>query len=355
MDDEIGLRAPVGDFWRPRVLIADDDPDCLEGFAGLLGGRYEVETARDGQEALDRLRAAVFDLAILDQHIPGWTGLQVAEALTLDSRALPSFLFVSGDPGVDLKVRGLSMGDFVAKPVEPAELLARAARMIATARRERSLVADTLSDPLTGLANYRSLARSLNVELARARRYDQPLSLLTIDLDDLKGINDTFGHGAGNDALRVVASVLAGAVRKFEVVARHGGDELAILMPSATGAEAMKLAERLCAEVSRRSIRGRALSISIGVSSRERGDQEMTVQDLVDASDEALYRSKCAGRSRVSGAPRSGRAGSRVPSTRRSAGRAWAGRLGVGGPASTRGTSCHGDEIAPPRESSRGR
>jgi two-component system chemotaxis response regulator CheY len=200
-------------------------------------------------------------------------------------------------------VRALSLGaaDFVTKPVDPDELLARVARTVAAVRRERSLVADALTDPLTGLANYRSLARNLELELDRARRYDLPLSLLTIDLDNLKGINDDLGHGAGNDAIRLVASVLEGVVRKFETVARQGGDELSILLPNATEAEALQLGERLRLEVAHRHIRGRPLSISVGVASREPGDDTTTVRTLVDASDRALYRSKRAGRNLVSG------------------------------------------------------
>lgn len=147
------------------------------------------------------------------------------------------------------------MGDFITKPIDQGEFLARVARTIALAQRERSLH-DALHDPMTGLANYRSLARNLAVELDRARRYNHALSLLTIDLDGLKRINDELGHGVGNDAIRIVASVLEGAVRKFETVARQGGDELSILLPNAGGAEALLLAERLRGEVARRSVRG---------------------------------------------------------------------------------------------------
>jgi two-component system cell cycle response regulator len=287
----------------PRVLLADDDPDFLENLAGLFAKRYEVATANNGREALDRLRAEEFDLAILDLHMPGQTGLEVAEQFAVDAMALPSFMFLSGEPSAEVRVRALSLGaaDFVTKPVDPDELLARVARIIAAVRRERSLAADALSDPLTGLANYRSLARNLELELDRAQRYDLPLSLLTIDLDDLKGINDELGHVAGDDAIRLVASVLEGAVRKFETVARQGGDELSILLPNATKAQALQQGERLRLEVARRCIRGRRLSISVGVASREPGDEMTSVRVLVEASDQALYRSKRAGRNRVSG------------------------------------------------------
>lgn len=284
----------------PRVLIADDDPDLLAALADVLGNRYELKKAHDGREALAMLRAEPFDLAILDQHMPEQDGLEIARVLALESREQPAFLFLSGDRRPDVRTLGLSMGDFITKPVASDELLARIARILASQQRERSLLAEAMSDPLTGLANYRSLARNLELELDRAQRYDLPLSLLTIDLDGLKHINDELGHGAGNDAIRTVAAVLEGAVRKFETVARQGGDELSILLPNATRAEALQLGERLRAEVARRSVRGLSLSISVGVASREPGDQGTTVQSLVEASDDALYRAKRAGRNRVS-------------------------------------------------------
>ena len=290
---------------RPRVLIADDDLDGLETLAALLAEGYEVAMAHDGHEALDRLRADEFDLAILDQQMPGLSGLEVAERLAVEVSTPPAFMFLSGESSARLRVKGLTLGasDFVTKPVDPGELLARVERILRTVWRERSLAADTLVDPLTGLANYRSLARNLALELDRADRYDLPVSLLMIDLDGLKSINDDFGHGAGDDAIRLVGSTLHGAVRRFETVARQGGDEFSILLPNTSEPAAMLLGERLRQEVSECFIGGRRLSISVGVGSRERGDEATSVRTLVDRSDAALYRSKRAGRNRVSGRP----------------------------------------------------
>src|SRR5204862_1518345 len=121
--------------------------------------------------------------------------------------------------------------------------------IIAIVSREASLRADAMTDPLTGLANYRSLAESLEREIERARRYGQPLSLITLDLDHLKTINDEHGHDAGDHAIRLVAQVLKGAVRSFEIVARQGGDEFAVLLPNTNAPEAARLAKRLRAEV----------------------------------------------------------------------------------------------------------
>lgn len=291
---------------KPRILIADDDADLLETLVELLGERYEVKVASSGREALDYLRKEPFELAIVDLGLPDVDGFELAEKIATTAEIPPAFMFLSAQTSTNAKVKGLHLGaaDYVTKPFAPDELLARIARIVATVERERSLQADALTDPLTGLANYRSLAQTLHRELERAKRYDLPLSLMTIDVDDLKRINDEGGHSAGNEAILTIARILQSGVRKFETVARQGGDELAIVLPNTTAEEAMRLADRLRYEVSQATVRGRPLSISVGVASREKGDDVTDVRALVDRSDEALYRAKRAGRNRVAGPDR---------------------------------------------------
>ncbi len=213
-------------------------------------------------------------------------------------------MFLSAQSSAQAKVRALSLGaaDYVTKPFDPDELVARIARIVASVTREASLRADALTDPLTGLANYRSLSLGLAREIERSRRYGQPLSLITLDLDHLKGINDAHGHDAGNDAIQLVAQVLKGAVRSFELVARQGGDEFSVLLPNTDSPDARRLAERLRCEIAAQTVCGESLSASIGVASRE-ASTDLDAAGLVKASDEALYRAKRAGRDRVEASP----------------------------------------------------
>jgi diguanylate cyclase (GGDEF)-like protein len=288
---------------RPRILVVDDDAEQRGMVHRLLSDRYEVVLASDGREALDLLRQRPFELALLDLSMPGIDGFQLAEIVAASSPTRPAVIFLSAEASARAKVRALSLGasDYVTKPCDPEELLARVARTVAAVERETSLHASALSDPLTGLANYRSLFESLNREMERAQRYDQPLGLLAIDVDDLKRINDEGGHAAGNKALQLIARVLKKAVRSVDVVARQGGDEFAILLPNTAAREALLLAERLRSEISRHSIRGRPLAASIGVAARERGVGPSTARSLFEASDQALYRAKRGGRNRVEG------------------------------------------------------
>jgi diguanylate cyclase (GGDEF)-like protein len=292
---------PAASLAAPPVLIADDDEEIREILGELLGGRYRLTFARDGGEALAALQSQPFHLAIVDLHLPVLDGFALAEALRASGeRETPAFMFLSAQSSAQTKVRALSLGaaDYVTKPFDPDELVARIARIVATVTREASLRADALTDPLTSLANYRSLSQGLAREIERSRRYGHPLSLITLDLDHLKAINDAHGHDAGNEAIQLVAHVLKSAVRSFELVARQGGDEFSVLLPNTGATDAKLLAERLRGEIAAQSVRGEKLSASIGVASRE-PSTDLDADALVKASDEALYRAKRAGRDRV--------------------------------------------------------
>jgi diguanylate cyclase (GGDEF)-like protein len=295
--------------FRPSILVADDDEDIVSALKELLSGRYRVTAVSDGGQALAALSRATFDLAIVDVQLPIVDGLQViTNSRAEGDQSAPAFLVLSGLSDPQTKARALALGavDYMTKPFESDELLARMARILATVAREASLLADAMTDSLTGLANYRSFSQSLARELERSRRYNLPLSLITLDLDHLKVINDRHGHEAGNDAIRLVAGVLTGAVRKFELVARQGGDEFAVIVPNTSASAAGQLAERLREAIGTQAVLGQRLSASIGLASWEtegREGRSLEAAALVKASDEALYRAKRGGRDRVESNP----------------------------------------------------
>lgn len=158
------------------------------------------------------------------------------------------------------------------------------------------------TDGLTGLANHREFYRSLTRELARARRYGHPLSLLMLDVDDFKKFNDQFGHLAGDAALRKIAGLLRGVVRTNDIVARYGGEEFGIILPEATPAGALMLAERIKTEIDGHRFfepsggEGR-LTVSIGIYSM--GKEDVSEQKMVKFADEAAYLAKTMGKNRV--------------------------------------------------------
>jgi diguanylate cyclase (GGDEF)-like protein len=167
-----------------------------------------------------------------------------------------------------------------------------------------------MSDPLTGLANRRAFAQRLGEECARHVRYGGPLSLLMLDVDHFKAVNDRFGHLAGDVVLRNVADVLRAALRTTDLAVRYGGDEFAIVLPQTGKTEAFAVAEKLRLEMEdlSRSRHGEGqdnpgfdVRVSVGVASAN--GPESSPDHLLEAADRALYRAKQNGRNQVRLAP----------------------------------------------------
>jgi diguanylate cyclase (GGDEF)-like protein len=156
------------------------------------------------------------------------------------------------------------------------------------------------TDPLTGLFNARGLFDRLDAELARSRRYREPLALLSVDLDGLKSINDRYGHRAGDDAIRSVADVIRSELRHSDVGARWGGDEFAVLAPSTSRVAALALAERIRVLIPQWSTRW-PLSVSVGVATLDpdTDGEGFDSATLMRAADAAMYEAKHSGRDRV--------------------------------------------------------
>jgi diguanylate cyclase (GGDEF)-like protein len=170
------------------------------------------------------------------------------------------------------------------------------------AKSQRALEDLSVQDGLTGLFNYREFHRRLTEEVERSRRYGRPFSLLILDIDDFKAVNDTYGHLAGDEALRELAALIRRAVRPVDEVARYGGEEFAILLPETPGPGAFAMAERIRDVVAAHPIpiaagRTVVLTVSIGTATYpENADAE---EGLIAAADQALYTAKNGGRNRV--------------------------------------------------------
>ena len=161
----------------------------------------------------------------------------------------------------------------------------------------RDLEKESLTDPLTGKLNRRALDRVLHRELSRALREKTSVSVALIDIDNFKAINDGWGHAAGDEAIRSVASLIGAHVRPYDQFGRHGGDELMIVMPATAGEHAISIAERICNKVGESAPQsGMRLSLSIGVAQSVPRD---TPDALLQRADAALYQAKNEGRSRV--------------------------------------------------------
>lgn len=298
-DTVLALRERV----RPRgatVLAVDDDPTILDALRAVLGDAgLRVEGLEDPALFLETLEAVAPDLVLLDIDMPGISGLELCRALRAEPRweGLPVMVITArADPDTVVEVFGTGADDFVAKPIIPAELLARVNGRLERVRLFRAL-AET--DPLTGLANRRRSHEALSDALATAERLGEPLSLATIDLDGFKTLNDSLGHAAGDAALRVVAGALNRTFTGGESVARWGGDEFVVGMPGLTSADARERVASFLEELRQARSDGvtSGLRATAGVAQYPRDARDL--HTLHAAADAALYLAKAAGGDRV--------------------------------------------------------
>ncbi|HEY1908465.1 MAG TPA: diguanylate cyclase [Myxococcaceae bacterium] len=288
---------------RPVLLVVEDDGPTRVGLVELLGRDWDLLTAEDGTEAVALIQAHVPDLVLADLTMPRLGGMGLLEVLQADprTREVP-VVFLSGqtDPRTVVDCFSHGAADFIAKPGRPDELQIRLLHAWTQARKVARLESLARTDALTGLHNFRALQSKLDEEFARAARYAEPLALLLVDLDNLKTLNDQYGHEAGNAALRAMGDVFREELREVDFAARFGGDEFVALLPHQTAAEARVVAERLRERLMTRPWPWpQPLTLSVGIAAMEGTIHVQEPASLLAAADSALYRSKNLGRNRV--------------------------------------------------------
>jgi two-component system, cell cycle response regulator len=296
-----------------KILVVDDDASLRQTAVDTLEGLgYAIETASDGVEAIEKIRADPPDLILLDIMMPKMNGLEVCRIVK--SFAVESFIpiiLVTVKSDIASKVTGLKAGadDYLTKPYNPLELRARVSSMLRIKAiqdkidgKRRELESLSVTDDLTGLHNYRALQQRLRDEFLRAQRYNDPLSLLMIDIDHFKEVNDKYGHQFGDFVLHELAKVLVAAVRETDFVARYGGEEFLVLLPQTHFSGSLPVAERIWRGVAQKSFSDGKLSTRITVSSGVSffpNKSVATVDELISSSDQALYQAKREGRNRI--------------------------------------------------------
>lgn len=286
-------------------IIEDDAAQCrllAEQLRNLGYSVIEAENATAGLQAIYQSRPRVL---ICDINLPDQSGIQVCGQVrgdgSLDGMYVVLMTAMSGE---EHKVAALDAGadDFLTKPYDLEELKSRIRSGMRFHRLQERLAHAAVTDGLTGLWNHGQFRAELDREFTRTRRYGGCLSLLMIDLDHFKAVNDTYGHEVGNQVLTSAARQLERIVRDTDLVARYGGEEFAVICPETNTDEARQLAERLCRSFPEQ-IRlpdqpDLVVRASIGVASTE-ATAVGSVADLVNLADHALYQSKREGRNRV--------------------------------------------------------
>ena len=282
------------------ILLAEDDPDyrqLLSRRASRMG--LDVHQVANGQEAIDAVNEREFDALVLDLYMPEHTGLEVIDAARKIDPDIQA-LILTGSASVETAVEALRAGvyDYLTKPLESMtsfELaLSRALERRYLVKENKRLFEEiqrlAVTDSLTGLYNRHKMQDSLETEVERAKRYSRPLSIIMIDMDKLKVINDTSGHAAGDEALKLVARSIQRSIRKVDLGTRFGGDEFVVLLPEADREEAAAVAKRIREAILAVEFESGKLSVSMGVVQWHSGFE--TSKDFVHAADEAMYLAK---------------------------------------------------------------
>lgn len=297
-----------------EVLVVDDSPVYRKIVEQLLSAQeYSLSFASDGREALALFREKAPQIIITDWVMPDLSGLELCQAIRSDkSRSnYPYIILMTSNKDRDGVVKGLEAGadDYLLKPIDSNEMLARigVGRRIVDLQMKLQAKSDQLeevacTDALTGLPNRRAIEDWANKQLKGGLRHGFPVWVVLCDLDSFKGVNDTFGHEAGDTVLRTFADTLRKITRISDMCGRLGGDEFLIVI-SHVSADNIELAINRFRELfGALSFPFSGKSISVSATFGVAGSEKASLKDfdlLVRKADEMLYEAKRAGRNCV--------------------------------------------------------
>ncbi len=306
VDDSLLVREVTG----ARVLVIDDSPSKGKIRDTLEAQGYEVQLAEDVAAGLELGTKRSFDLVLVRLRLSSGDPLRLcAQLRTSDgSRSVPILVIADAEDRERIeKAIEIGINDYFTSPVDPSELIARVRTQVRRKKYNDKLKADyehglvaALKDGLTGVYNRRYLDTHLDSQLKDQASSGREITVVMLDIDHFKQINDTHGHMAGDDVLRGLVPVVRESVRDFDTVARYGGEEFVVVLSGDGLDVGQKVAERLRGAVaSTPFVSGDTsleVTVSIGVAAGRPGEH---ATDLLSRADAALYRAKEAGRNRV--------------------------------------------------------
>ncbi len=279
------------------ILIIDDEVDVVKVLTNrLTKAGYDVASAKDGFEGLARAKEVLPDVILLDVMMPGLDGMEVKLKLNEDDR-FPEIpvIFLTAKGELSDKVAGLQLGadDYVTKPFEFEELLARIESVIGRRRHYEKIA---VTDSLTGLSNAHVFKKELRTFFNLARRYKRLFSLAVIDIDGFKKINDTYGHKTGDLVLKMIAQILKQVFRESDILVRYGGDEFVVLLAETTEEQAEAAVDRLRKKMSDAKIimeetaRTIPFSVSVGFATYHKDLPDES--KIFELADQRMYQEK---------------------------------------------------------------
>jgi two-component system, cell cycle response regulator len=288
---------------RLKMLLVDDDKSIREILAGLIAiFGHDYETARDGVEAIAKLKQKTFHVVLTDMIMPNIDGMELLKYINANYPKI-KVMVVTGYERTfsytDVIIAGAS--DFISKPFNTDELEAKINRLVREIELVSQLELLSISDGLTGLYNRRYFDSKIFEEARRAHRQNHDLFLVVLDVDNLKEINDKYGHLAGDKLLKEVGYTIRHCIRKdVDWPFRYGGDEFCVILTQVTKEQAAKTSDRFIQSFNNKKLPLTGLSIGLAQFIRTpEGNWTEDIADLIKRADIALYKAKQTGRNRV--------------------------------------------------------
>ncbi len=296
-----------------KALIVDDDLKtanlfqiCIESIPGL-----SVDTCHNATAFREMITGGPpYDILILDKNLPDTEGLELLKELrSSDEYEFTPIVMITADDSRSTKVQALESGatDFLTKPIDTSELIARMKNMV-NLREYHMMLQSTnenleklaTTDPLTEVWNRRSFMDRLQMEMQRAYRFEQRLTVAMLDADHFKRVNDTYGHSVGDQVLIGIAQAAKKRLRDIDVLGRLGGEEFALCLAQTPVDGGETVANRIREDIQKLKFTSGeeefGVSVSIGIAEWTRGE---SATDALDRADKALYAAKESGRNRV--------------------------------------------------------
>jgi diguanylate cyclase (GGDEF)-like protein len=288
------------------VMVIEDHPDQRELLEIVLQKEgYRVVPAANGVEALAKLEKEPAQVILSDVMMPKMDGFELMRKI----RSNPLFknvyiILITARIQERDRVQGLDLGadDYITKPFSFSELLARVRVGSRVVQYQQHLEHQALVDSLTGLFNRGAFERKMEEEFERAQRYHHPLSVLLLDVDNFKVVNDTYGHHWGDEVLKKIAELLKSKTRRSDYPARYGGEEFVLILPETDLESALNVEAKVRAEIKAAILGTKARSFSITVSagvSSTCNKQYSNWHQLLEDADQALYLAKSRGKDRA--------------------------------------------------------
>jgi diguanylate cyclase (GGDEF)-like protein len=299
----------VGAAHKPSLLMVDDQTVNIHVMYRAFADDCQVYMATNGKTALQLCESRSPDLVLLDIEMPEMDGFEVCRQLKANekTRDIP-VIFVTAHSDPEQETLGLELGavDFIPKPINPSVLRARVRTHLLLKYQSDALRSLAFLDGLTTLYNRRFFDHQLEMEWSRSVRQASSLAVVLLDVDFFKRYNDHYGHQAGDDCLREIASILKQSLRrKTDIAARFGGEEFICLLPETSHEDAMKIAGKISEGMLERALPhahsdvSQYVTLSMGVASSIGG--ELEAGKLIALADQRLYSAKNTGRARVCG------------------------------------------------------